>query len=77
MSGWLRITLRRSRIGSTPGQRKTLDGLGLRRIGSSVVRPDTPAIRGMVFKVCHLVDTESAAAPAGRGAAGAGKGADA
>ena len=77
MSGWLRITQRRSRIGSPPGQRRTLDGLGLRRIGSSVVRPDTPAIRGMVFKVCHLVDVEPAAGPAGRGAAGAGKGAGA
>jgi large subunit ribosomal protein L30 len=77
MSGWLRITLRRSRIGSTPGQRKTLDGLGIRRIGTSVVRPDTPAIRGMVFKVRHLVDAEPAAAPAGRETAGAHKGAGA
>ncbi|MBI4537112.1 MAG: 50S ribosomal protein L30 [candidate division NC10 bacterium] len=77
MSAWLRITQRRSRIGSTPGQRKTLDGLGLRRIGSSVVRPDTPAIRGMVFKVCHLVSVEAAALPAGRGAAGPGQGAGA
>ena len=77
MSGWLRITQRRSRIGSNPGQRRTLDGLGLRRIGSSVVRPDTPAIRGMVFKVCHLVDVVAAAEPASRGAAGAGKGAGA
>jgi large subunit ribosomal protein L30 len=67
MSGWLRITQRRSRIGSPPGQRRTLDGLGLRRIGSSVVRPDTPAIRGMVFKVCHLVDVEAAAGPTGAG----------
>jgi large subunit ribosomal protein L30 len=68
MSGWVRITQRRSRIGSTPGQRKTLDGLGLRRINASVVRQDTPAIRGMVFKVCHLVDVEPAAGPARRGA---------
>ncbi|MFA5028731.1 MAG: 50S ribosomal protein L30 [Candidatus Methylomirabilota bacterium] len=73
MSGWLRITQRRSRIGSTPGQRRTLDGLQLRRIGSSVVRPDTPAIRGMVFKVCHLVEVEVVDAPADRPAAAAGK----
>ena len=56
MSAKLKITLRRSRIGSTPRQREVLRGLGLRRINSSVLRPDDPAIRGMVTKVSHLVD---------------------
>ena len=56
MSAKLKITLRRSRIGSTPRQREVLRGLGLRRINSSVLRPDDPAIRGMVTKVCHLVE---------------------
>ena len=59
MSGRLRITMRRSRIGSTPRQREVLRGLGLRRINSSVLRPDDPAIRGMVAKVAHLVEVES------------------
>lgn len=61
MSGRLKITLRRSRIGSTPRQRQVLQGLGLRRINSSVLRPDSPAIRGMVTKVLHLVEVESLA----------------
>jgi large subunit ribosomal protein L30 len=59
MSGQLRITLRRSRIGSSPRQREVLRGLGLRRINASVLRPDDPAIRGMVAKVSHLVEVEA------------------
>lgn len=61
MSAELKITLRRSRIGSTPRQRQVLRGLGLRRINSSVLRQDTPAIRGMLIKVLHLVEVESLA----------------
>ncbi|MEK6715929.1 MAG: 50S ribosomal protein L30 [candidate division NC10 bacterium] len=61
MSGQLKITLRRSKIGSTPRQRQVLQGLGLRRINSSVLRQDTPAIRGMVTKVLHMVKVESLA----------------
>jgi len=56
VSAKLKITLRRSRIGSTPRQREVLRGLGLRRINSSVLRPDDPAIRGMITKVSHLVE---------------------
>ncbi len=59
MTGQLKITLRRSRIGSTPRQRGVLRGLGLRRINSSVLRPDNSAIRGMIIKVSHLVEVES------------------
>ena len=59
MSGQLRITLRRSRIGRSPRQREVLRGLGLRRINASVLRPDDPAIRGMVAKVSHLVEVEA------------------
>lgn len=61
MRGRLKITLRRSRIGSSPRQREVLRGLGLRRVGSSVVRPDDSAIRGMVGKVAHLVQVEAIA----------------
>ena len=61
MSGQLKITLRRSRIGCLPRQREVLRGLGLRRIGASVLRPDSPAIRGMVTKVSHLVEVEAIA----------------
>lgn len=59
MTGQLKITLRRSRIGSTPRQRGVLRGLGLRRINASVLRPDNSAIRGMIIKVSHLVEVES------------------
>ncbi len=58
MSGRLKITLYKSAIGSTPRQREVLRGLGLGRVSSSVVRPDDPAIRGMVTKVTHLVKVE-------------------
>ena len=64
MSGQLRITLRRSRIGRSPRQREVLRGLGLRRINASVLRPDDPAIRGMVAKVSHLVEVEAVPARA-------------
>ena len=54
----LRITLVRSPIGNTERQKATVRGLGLRRIRQTVVRPDNPAVRGMVFKVQHLVEVE-------------------
>jgi large subunit ribosomal protein L30 len=54
------ITLRRSPIGRPAHQRRVLAGLGLRRIGQSVVRIDTPAIRGMIAKVPHLVEVRAA-----------------
>jgi large subunit ribosomal protein L30 len=59
VSGKIRITLRHSRIGSTPRQREVLRGLGLGRVDSSVARPDDAAIRGMVQKVIHLVEVEA------------------
>jgi len=43
-------------IGRRGHQRQVLAGLGLRRIDQSVVRADTPAIRGMIAKVSHLVE---------------------
>jgi large subunit ribosomal protein L30 len=61
VTGQLKITLRRSRIGTTPRQRQVLRGLGLRRINSKVLREDTPSIRGMVNKVVHLVEVETVA----------------
>ncbi|MFQ5896283.1 MAG: 50S ribosomal protein L30 [Nitrospinota bacterium] len=58
MARTLKITLRRSPVGRQKGQRAVVRGLGLRRLHQSVVREDTPAIRGMVFKVQHLVEVE-------------------
>jgi large subunit ribosomal protein L30 len=52
----LRVTLRRSTIGFNKTQAKTVEGMGLRRINHTVELPDTPATRGMILKVRHLVD---------------------
>jgi large subunit ribosomal protein L30 len=58
----VRITQRRSRNGANPRQRDTLRALGLRRIGHTVEREDSPQLRGMVHRVRHLVRVEGAAA---------------
>ena len=60
MSGKERIRVRwmRSAIGSNRRQRATLRGLGLRRLQQVVEVDDTPAIRGMIRKVVHLVEVE-------------------
>ncbi len=52
----LSITLKRSQIGHSSKMRLVLMGLGLRKIGQTVSRPDTPQVRGLVNKVRHLVE---------------------
>lgn len=54
----LRITLVKSPIGRSHDQKATLHALGLRKLQHSVVHPDNDAIRGMIFKVKHLVTVE-------------------
>jgi large subunit ribosomal protein L30 len=54
----LKITQIRSAIGQTERQRATLRGLGLTRMGKTVLRSDTAPIRGMITKVQHLVRVE-------------------
>lgn len=49
------VKLVRSRIGATPHQRKMLDALGLRKMEKVKTFNDTPAIRGIIEKVPHLV----------------------
>jgi large subunit ribosomal protein L30 len=56
--GQLRITQVKSQIGYAENQRRVLAGLGLGRIGRTVVRPDDVCIRGMVAKVTHLVSVD-------------------
>jgi large subunit ribosomal protein L30 len=58
MAGALKITLVRSTIGQKPKVRATVESLGLRKIRQSVERPDTPDVRGMVFRAEHLLDVE-------------------
>jgi large subunit ribosomal protein L30 len=61
----LRVTLRKSIVGTNPSARGTVRALGLRRIGQSVEMTDDPATRGQVRAVRYLVDVEEiAAAPA-------------
>jgi large subunit ribosomal protein L30 len=54
----LRVTQKRSLIGRPRPQRATVRSLGLKRIGDVVVKEDRPEIRGMLFKVSHLVEVE-------------------
>ena len=54
----LAITLKRSGIGRLPLQRLILRGLGFRRLQQTVVRPDTPQVRGLIRKVGHLVEVQ-------------------
>ncbi|MCE5273183.1 50S ribosomal protein L30 [bacterium] len=58
MTKKLKITQIKSGIGAPPKQRATLEALNLSRHQTSVVHGDTPQIRGMVFKVRHLVEVE-------------------
>ncbi|MXY80165.1 MAG: 50S ribosomal protein L30 [Chloroflexi bacterium] len=51
----LRITYVKSAIGYRSDQMHTVRSLGLRRLGQSVEKPDTPDVRGMLRKVAHLV----------------------
>lgn len=52
------ITQTGSDIARPETQTKTLKSLGLGKIGRSVEQPDNPSIRGMIFKVKHLVKVE-------------------
>ncbi len=56
----IKITLVKSGI-ARPGKHKAvLTGLGLKKLNKSVVRPDTPEVRGMINKISHLVQVENA-----------------
>ena len=54
----LKITQIKSRISEKQNQRDTLRSLGLKKIGQSVVREDTPQVRGYIRTVAHLVSVE-------------------
>jgi len=54
----VRVTLVKSPIGFKENQETVVRGLGLRRLNSSVELKDTPATRGMIHKVRHLVTVE-------------------
>lgn len=60
MADKLKVTLVRSTIDRPETQKRTVVGLGLRKLNSSAVVEDTRAIRGMIRKVQHLVVVEPA-----------------
>jgi large subunit ribosomal protein L30 len=54
----LRVTYVKSAIGYNEKQKLTIQALGLRRLHQVIMHPDTPAVRGMINKVSHLVQVE-------------------
>ncbi len=58
MSDTVTITQTKSAIGSTKKIRATLVGLGLTKMHKTIVRKDTPEMRGMIGKVSHLIRVE-------------------
>ena len=56
----LKVTLVKSPIGAVPKHKKTVEALGLKKTGKSVLLPDNAATRGMVKQVEYLVKVEEA-----------------
>jgi len=56
----LKITLVRSPIGKQKSQKETVKALGISKLNQTVEQEDSPAIRGMINKVSHLVEVEEA-----------------
>jgi len=54
----LKVTQRRSVIDRPKDQKSTVRRLGLHRINDSIIKDDTPDVRGMIAKVQHLVEVE-------------------
>jgi large subunit ribosomal protein L30 len=54
----IRVTLVRSPIGYPEPQKRTVRALGLRRMHQTIEHTDSPALRGMITKVIHLVQVE-------------------
>ena len=53
-----KVTQIRNKIGWPKDQKATLEALGLRKIGASVIVEDNPSMNGMIVKVRHLVKVE-------------------
>lgn len=58
-SGKLKVTQVRSLSGRPDKHRRTIEALGLKHLQSSVVHDDTPAIRGMINQVIHLISVQN------------------
>jgi large subunit ribosomal protein L30 len=55
MANKIKITLTKSTIGAKPNQRKIVSALGLRKMHQTVELEDSPAVRGAIEKVSHLL----------------------
>jgi large subunit ribosomal protein L30 len=60
----IKVKLTKSFAGSSEDQRATVTGLGLKKFGDERILEDTACVRGMVFKVQHLVTMEKVAGEA-------------
>lgn len=58
--GQIKLTWKKSAIGFPKDQKETLRALGLRRLNQVVTKEDNPSVRGMVYKIRHLVEVEEA-----------------
>lgn len=58
MAKQFRVKLKRSLIGTTKDQRETARCIGLRGLNSEVVVRDTPAMRGQIHKIQHLLEVK-------------------
>jgi len=56
LANTIKVTLKKSTIGCKKDQIATVAALGLKKIGQTVEKNDVPQIRGMIFKVKHLVE---------------------
>ena len=54
----LKITLKKSKIGRIEKHRKTVDALGLKKIGDVVIKEESPATKGMIDQVAYMLDIE-------------------
>ncbi len=58
MAKQLKVTLKKSLIGRTANQKKNIEALGLKKIGQSVIKNDTPQVRGMITKMNFMLEVE-------------------
>lgn len=58
MSGQIRVKLIKSSIGYSRKQKEILRGIGIKKLHHSRVFNDTPAIRGIIKKISHLLEVE-------------------
>jgi large subunit ribosomal protein L30 len=54
----LRVTLIKSAIGKPTSQKRTVQALGFNHVNETIVHPDNASVRGMIFKVSHLLQVE-------------------